>query len=230
MAKAPRHPAASLLIAFLLLLVTSRLAAMEMTGVDLVTTSGTLELQRVSAAEAVLSDDGVRIDTKELTLSLRLGENRNVSAKAPEGIIIVGGEENNSVSAAKGSEKTSFKQMMAYGDDFLGHCGPGDLLLDGKGQPTVARFGDDGEVSSDKLIWSDKLAKFILPGQFKQSGHVTADTHVNVTGAAVAIDQAFRNWTYYGDETNPAVIVWERKAAPDAPAPTTTTAKDGKNK
>ncbi|HMX62809.1 MAG TPA: hypothetical protein PKD58_07055, partial [Candidatus Sumerlaeota bacterium] len=64
-----------------------------MTGVDLVTTSGTLELQRVSAAEAQLSDDGIRIDTKQLTLSLSLSADRKVSATAPEGIIIVGGEE-----------------------------------------------------------------------------------------------------------------------------------------
>ena len=38
-------------VAFAILLVASRLCAMEMTGVDLVTTSGTLELQRVSAAD-----------------------------------------------------------------------------------------------------------------------------------------------------------------------------------
>lgn len=229
LAKTPRHTPFSLLIAFAILLVASRLCAMEMTGVDLVTTSGTLELQRVSAAEAQLSDDGIRIDTKQLTLSLSLSADRKVSATAPEGIIIVGGEEKPSLDGTA-SAKAAYEQMKAYGSDFLANSGPGDLLLDGKGKSTVATFGDDGQVSAEKLIWSDRIGKFILPGQFVQTGHIDADTHVNVTGAAVSIDQAFRNWTYYGDEKNPAVIVWERKAADPAAPQTTTTAKDGKSK
>ncbi|MEO8377767.1 MAG: hypothetical protein ABI579_08850, partial [Candidatus Sumerlaeota bacterium] len=184
---------------------------------------------RISAREAVLSADGARIDTKELNLSLQLAEDRKVSADAPEGIIIVGGDDKKPLAKELAKAKTPYDQMMAYGANFLANSGPGDLLLNGKGRPTVARFGDDGEVSSEKLIWSDKLAKFILPGQFKQSGHVSADTNVSVTGAAVAIDQQFRNWTYYGDEKNPAIIVWERSAiAPPAQSPTP--AKDGKTK
>ncbi len=204
------------------LMASGRAWAIEMTSVDLVTTSGTLEVQRVTAGEAVLSDDGTRINTQKLSLSVRATGDRLIHASAPEGVVIVGGEEKKAPSNR--SRRLGLQEIMKYGSDFADNAGPGDILLDGKGEGAVATLGEDGEIRADQLIWSDRLSRFLLPGNFKQQGSMGVDTSMRVTGAAVTVDQDFRNWTYYSDKKTPAEIVWERRA--DSP----TTKKDGTSK
>lgn len=218
MGKTIRHAAVALL-AFLHLIGLGSVSAIEMTKVDLTTTSGTLLLQRMFSEEAVLSQDGTHVFAKQISLTMRIGRDQMVRAEAPEGLVIVGGRE----MAKRPTAEIPYRDILSYNSNFENAAAPGDILLDGKGKPTVASIGDTGKLSSEKLVWSDRYERFIIPAIFSQEGAVGSDGRMTVTGSAMATDQSFMQWTYYTDGKTAAVITLERPASPAA-------GKDGKDK
>ncbi len=179
------------------------------TGVDLKTTSGTLVVQRVTAEEAVMSDDGLRVITSKLQLTSFLDdEGGKIKATAPGGEIVVGGEK---IVWEPSIPKPDYFSIKYYGTEFSTSGARGDVLLVGNDEEdVVAEIGERATVNAPALIWSKRHNRFLVPRPFDQVGVIGSGDEIHISAAALSADEFFHEWIYYTAEDESIVIEYTR--------------------
>lgn len=186
---------------------------MRMTGLDLSTTSGTLELQRVKADRAVMSDDGLSIITERLSLQTASPGSGTVKAEAETGVVVIGGaghdpKDNRSV--------YSMAEILAFGNSFNEKARRGDMLLESKDSDIIANVADRGAITSRRVVWSDELDRFFLPGFFRQEASTDAGSRLSISGSVMTVDRTFTRWQYYAPPGEPTRIEFDGGDSPPA--------------
>ena len=65
---------------------------MRITGIDLRVTSGTLQLNHITSAEAYMGEDLRTVITEEIKLEARTTDERRVIASSEQGIVTISGD------------------------------------------------------------------------------------------------------------------------------------------
>lgn len=182
--------------------------ATVLTGVDMVSTSGTLRMRHLQSAEARLSDDERHLIADDLTLEILLSNGEYAHAESNVGLVVLSGWKPSPEQAVEFDLNP--ETVGLYGREFRQRGIPGDILLEGREEKTRANFGPSGLVSTDMLIWADWLQLYILPTTFEQKMTFENGSKLNVSGACAIISQDMTDWKYYGENETSAKIVYER--------------------
>ena len=212
--KALKHLSVPFLIAFATVAgaqVTS-MGTIELTGVTLSVTSGTLELQHVVAQKAYLGGSNSTIVVEDLDVVTKEEGRPEINAQAEEGTIVLGAPKGK---AEDRKRAPSQQEILEYGRNFTALAANGDMMLSGTTKPASGHMGDQGSIESKKIIWSDKYDRVIIPEPFKQHGKGGDGTIVDVEGAALSVDRSFTDWTYFTDSNQGGNLVLGGASAPD---------------
>ncbi|CAN5269844.1 hypothetical protein BH09SUM1_BH09SUM1_05050 [soil metagenome] len=189
---------------------------MNISGIEMSATSGTLELHRMTAKSAVLSDDSTRIVAGEMTFKAKAKKDMEMVASAPECVIVISGEHPPMVEPGSQMQLPGYDEAAKYADNFETAAFLGDMLLEGKGKGSqaTAKMGDEGALFSDMIIWSERFRCLLLPKEFEQQGTLAGGSVITVTGAGLAVNREFTEWLYYSGAEKPLAMNYTRSGVP----------------
>lgn len=177
----------------------------RLTGVVVSVTERTLERQEALADTAIYNPASGAIDVVKLNVRTRQDEDTEVHAESPEGLVVILGQTKDEEEVLM---ELDYEDIRAYGAGFPETAAEGDILLRGKpGDPARASMEDEGVLESLFMIWSERFGRLILPETFEQRAILEDGTLMTITGAALAADRDFRDWTYFaGTESEGRVV------------------------
>ena len=204
MAGTLKHIALSLVLIPLLAAAGS---ATELTEIDLMSTSGTLQMRKMQAERAQLGPDSHLVAEKP-RLTIRLSAEKRVQAEAESGLVVVGGDRGRAARLIAQVQNAS--DIRRYGRDFRQIQHPGDILLSSPEKRTVATLGETGTIRTGQLVWSEYLGKYFLPGSFEQETQLESGAVLQIQGGCALISKDFDSWSYFGSSGQDPVLFFKR--------------------
>lgn len=184
----------------------------RLTQVTLSVTSGTLELQHVNAKEAFMADRASKVVVSDLDIEAAEPGRPTIKAQAEQGTIVIGAPKARETDRVHPPTQA---QILAYGRDFESLAANGDIMLSGVTKPASGRVDNQGSIESNRIIWSDKYDRVIIPEPFKQEGKGKDGSTVYVEGAALSVDRGFTNWEYFTDKERSGLLKLGGAGAPE---------------
>lgn len=184
---------------------------LRLEGLDVRLTSGTLELNHVTASDAAISEDGRQIIAGNLMLEARTEGQPPVRATAPVGYVTIGGAMQEGETLAP-----TFGAIQDYHNSFQQSATYGDVLLEGTSSAATASLGEEGSLTSRVIIWSQRFGRVILPTGFRQESTLPGGAKVIMSGSALTVDRGFTQWTYFSGPDGPARIEYTAPSAEES--------------
>ncbi len=188
----------------------------KLEGIELSVYTKNLNVQTSSAEKATLTSDGKRVHAEGLSLKMNLEDNREASAKAETGIIVVKGNDATTVEQTPASTDTddeelefTLSEITRLSDQFNELAASGDLYMESTSDGPIAEVNNSMTLYSTRLIWSDKMERYILPDELRQDGKTEDGSRLEVKAAAAVSKKNFRDWVYYGTQDTSIVMTYE---------------------
>lgn len=190
MAKTVRHLALSGLILGAVGVAQGNVA---LTGLDIQVSEGKRILHNIEADSATITEDRRMVEAIAMTLSANEDTTQTVTSFAPRALVHLGDER---VRLEEGEPAPSLEQIFNYDRNFRTEGVEGDVLLLGEGTIIETRVGDTGLLESERLIWSSRYDRLLIPVPFRQTNQLPSG-EVTIDGEALSVDRDFREWTYF---------------------------------
>jgi len=183
--------------------------SLEIEGVRLSNTAGTLRLQQIEAGSVKLSADGklTLLTSMKAELHSRETTGTAVLALAPKATAVIAGK---NYEAAEGEvlPVPTFEELEMLATQPMSERYKGDFVLERNNAPEPVRldFQGKGFIETDSLVWSEKHQRLLTTTPFRQSGKQDEANEIVVTGSCFSVDRDFREWVYYAVDGSPVVF------------------------
>lgn len=183
--------------------------SLEIEGVRLSNTAGTLRLQQIEAGSVKLSADGklTLLTSMKAELHSRESTSTAVLTQAPKATAVIAGK-NYEPAEGEVLPVPSFDELQSLSSQPMSERFKGDFVLE-RGEssdPVRLDFQGKGFIETDSLIWSEKHQRLLTTTPFRQSGKQDATNEILVTGSCFTVDRDFREWVYYAVDESPVVF------------------------
>jgi hypothetical protein len=191
--------------------------SLEIEGVRLSNTAGTLRLQQIEAGSVKLSADGRLTLMTDMKAELHSRETTGttVLTLAPKATAVIAG---NSYDPVEGEvlPAPSFDELKSIASIPMSERFKGDFVLERDNSPEPVRldFHGKGFIETETLIWSEKQQRLLTATPFRQSGKQDDASEILVTGSCFSVDRDFREWVYYAVDGSPVVFEFSGGTTP----------------
>lgn len=169
-------------------------ANVVLSGLRLQVTERERILHTIWAETATLSEEGDMALANNLTLRANEETERAIHSFAPRAHVYLSNER---PKPEIPEPPPDLAQIHRYSEDFSNEAAEGDVLLLGDGSDITTEVGSEATLDSERLIWSSRYDRLIVPVPFRQTNR-TESGEVVITGIALSVDNDFRDWTYFG--------------------------------
>lgn len=198
----------NLTLSLLILILPITVPATVLTGVKIVSTSGTLTMQRIEAERVTVGKDQEIVIAEDLQLTVLMESGETAHVRADKGVVVMDGDTRLGERLMSGG--MSAEKVQRYGQQFRTIKYPGDFQLLGEETDVTAEIGERGSVRSREMIWSELLSVFLFPREFKQTATLETGDQIYITGGAASVTRAFDDWIYFGSDNVSPAIEYER--------------------
>lgn len=168
-------------------------ANVVLSGLRLQVTERERVLHTIWAETATLAESGDMAVADALTLRANEDSGRPIHSFAPSALVYLSNER---PKPEVPEPPPTLAEIRRYSEDFTNEAMEGDVLLLGEGSDIHTEVGDEATLDSERLIWSSRYERLIVPVPFRQT-NLTEAGEVVITGVALSVDNDFLDWTYF---------------------------------
>lgn len=194
-------------------------SSLQIEGLRLTNTQGTLRLQDIRAREANMASGGSVSNLKGVEAVMQSApkpdeEPQRANIKSPRARLYLGG------AVFKEEERTAaevtpdlIRELHELPDK---DRAKGDFVLEGETLNAqeggvVLDIVDRAVILTDLLLWSEAALRLVCPVNFVQNATTPEGEPVTISGAGFAVDRDFLDWTYLATGSAPVVLTFGEK-------------------